>query len=522
MTADLRADAVIVGAGAAGSLIAAILAEAGKSVLVLEAGPAWSNEDLVSSQIWARRLRWGGPFVASSGEHPLGVGFNTGWGLGGAALHHYGTWPRLKPEDFAMKSRYGEGLDWPIGYDALRPYYDRIQADVGISGDAEAEIWRPEGAPYPLPPLEQFGQAKLINRGFEALGMHTAPCPMAILSRPYKGRDACLYDGWCDAGCPIGALANPLVTYQPRARAKGAKFRTGAYVTRVLQGKNPHQASGVEFVDSDQETKRALAEVVILAGSTISNPAILLNSRTDGWGDGAANSSGLVGRYVMAHSIAAIYGFFDDDDTQNYLGVSGAQSTNQDHYGKTSLGGGAFGSLQWLIGPAMKPNDLLGVAMARADLFGEALSQFMDRAVRHLGVMFGFGEGLPMRDNRVELTDRAGPAGTRLPQVVHAFPSKSVKLWERASQLGKRVMQAAGAADPWSNPIASAHLMGGTIMGSDRASSVTDSFGRSHDITNLFIAGPGLFPTGGAMNPNFTNHAVSLRSAEHLLGHWPG
>lgn len=516
-----RVDVLIVGAGAAGSLIAAKLAQAGKSVLVLEPGPAWTTDDLVSSQIWARRLRWGGPPIASSGENPLGVTFNTGWGLGGAALHHYGTWPRLMPSDFKVRSEHGQALDWPIDYDDLRPFYDRIQEEVGISGDAAEEIWRPAGEPYPLPPLEQFAQAQLLAKGFEALGMTTAPSPMAILSRPYKGREACIYDGWCDAGCPIGALANPLVTYQPVARKAGARFETGAYVTRLLQGRSAREVAGVEYVDAAGAVRQAQATVTVLAASTIGNPAILLNSRSDGWSAGAANSSGLVGRYVMAHTIAPIYGFFDDEETQNYLGVSGAQRTNQDHYGKTSLGGGAFGSLQWQIAPTTKPNDLLGVAMSRADLFGAELTAFMESAVHHMAVMYGFGEGLPLAENRVELSAREGPGGARLPHLIHGFAPPSKLLWEQACKLGIRIMTAAGAADPWSGPLASAHLMGGTIMGGDAKSSVTDSYGRTHDIGNLFLAGPGLFPTCGAMNPNFTNHALSLRSAEHIIASWP-
>lgn len=519
MAAD-RSDVVIVGAGAAGNLFAALLAEAGKSVIVLDPGPAWKTDDLYSSLIWARRLRWGGPAVESTGAHPFGAGFNTGWGIGGAALHHYGTWPRLMPIDFTMKSDHGKGLDWPFGYDELRPYYDRIQEEVGVSGDAEAEVWRPAGAPYPLPPLMQMAQARLLSKGFHALGMKTAPSPMAILSQDYKGRPACLYDGWCDAGCPTGALANPLVTYHPRAVKAGARFITGAHVTRVIPGKTSREAAGVEYADAQNETRQALASVVVLAASTLSNPAILLNSTGGDWAGGAANSSGLVGRYFMTHSISSVYGFFDEEETQNYLGVSGAQATNMDHYGKTSLGGGAFGSLQWQLAPTMKPNDLLGVAMARADLFGKELTRFMDRAVHHLAVMFGFGEGLPMRENRVELSDRRGPGGTRLPRVVHSFAAESVKLCEQASALGLKVVRAGGAAEPWTGPMATAHMMGGTVMGSDPANSVTDGYGRSHDIPNLVIAGPGLYPTAGAMNPNFTNHALALRSAEHLIASW--
>lgn len=517
---DSKVDVVIVGAGAAGNLYAAKLARAGKSVVVLDAGPAWKTDDLVSSLIWSRRLRWGGPAVESTGGHPFGVGFNSGWGFGGAALHHYGTWPRLMPSDFTMKSDHGKGLNWPINYDVLRPFYDRIQEEVGISGDAKEEVWRPEGADYPLPPLEQFAQSKLIAKGFTALGMKTAPSPMAILSREYKGRSACIYDGWCDAGCPIGALANPLVTYHPIARKHGARFIPHAYATRLIQGKTAAEVAGVEYVDANGKTHRQMGDVVILAASTIFNPTLLLNSRAPGWEQGAGNGSGLVGKYFMTHSIAALYGFFDKQETENYLGVTGAQQTNQDHYGKSSLGGNAFGSLQWQIAPTMKPNDLLGVAMSRADLFGEPLKAFMERAVHHLAVMFGFGEGLPVRENRVELTDREGPGGTSLPRVVHSFDARSVGVWEQANKLGLKVMKAAGAAESWSGPMASAHMMGGTLMGADGATSVADGFGRSHDIRNLLIAGPGLFPTAGAMNPNFTNHALSLRGAEYLLEHW--
>ena len=123
--ADDRADVVVVGSGASGSLLAAKLAQAGKRVVVLEAGPELTLEDLYSSQVWARRLKWGGPVSQSSGAHPLALNFNQGWGTGGAALHHYALWLRLHPEDFELRTRFGRGLDWPITYDDLQPYYDR-------------------------------------------------------------------------------------------------------------------------------------------------------------------------------------------------------------------------------------------------------------------------------------------------------------------------------------------------------------------------------------------------------------
>lgn len=518
--AQEKVDVVIVGAGAAGCLFAAKLAEAGRAVTVLEAGPAWTTDDLVSSQIWSRRLRWGGPVAEVGGRDPCGVVFNSGWGYGGAALHHYGTWPRMMPSDFTMRRDHGRGLDWPFDYGTLRPYYDRIQREVGMSGDAEAEIWRPAGDPYPLPPLEIFAQARRIAKGFEALGMRTAPSPMAILSREYQGRSPCIYDGWCDAGCPTGALANPLVTYMPIARQHGAVFRPHAYVTRLKFDRAGTRIEGVEYIDARGEAHVQHADVVVLAASTVQNPTILLNSVSAGHPQGVGNRNGLVGAYFMTHAIAPIYGFFDDEETENYLGVSGAQLTNMDYYPKDRNGDGAFGSIQWQVAPTLKPNDLLGVATARADIIGPDLDRFMKRAVHHLAAMYGFCEDLPLRDNRVELGGRSGPGGTRLARVVHGFSEESRRLWQAAIKAGRHIVEASGAANVWSGPMATAHMMGGTVMGRDPAHSVTDGFGRVHDCRNLIVAGPGLFPTCGAMNPNFTNHAVSLRAVEHLIAHW--
>ena len=137
-----KVDVVIVGWGGSGSVLAAKLAQAGRSVKILEGGPEWKLTDLVSNQIWARRLKWGGPApgVMSGGDVPIAIAFNSGWGTGGAALHHYAVWLRLHEEDFQLKSRFGVGQDWPIAYDDLRPYYDRIQAEAGIAGHAEAEV----------------------------------------------------------------------------------------------------------------------------------------------------------------------------------------------------------------------------------------------------------------------------------------------------------------------------------------------------------------------------------------------
>ncbi|HZD53495.1 MAG TPA: GMC family oxidoreductase [Woeseiaceae bacterium] len=515
-------DAVIVGSGAAGSAMAAMLARAGKAVAVLEAGPARRAADMVSSGIWARRLKWGGAPVIEEGAQPVGYVFNAGYGIGGSALHHYAVWPRFHPEDFECRHRYGRGLDWPIAYADLAPWYDAVQEEAGVSGDAAAEVWRPPGKPYPLPPVPTFAQGDVIARGFAARDMVTAPLPLAVLSRPYRGRSACIWDGWCDSGCPIGALANPLTVHLPQAIEAGAMLESDATATRVLTDRRGERATGVEVARSDGERRQVMADVVILAAFAVQNPRILLASATDGHPQGLANSSGLVGRYIMSHAAGLIYGLFDEE-TRCYLGAFGGQLVNQDGYAKeTHAARDAFGSYQWMIAQAVRPNDLLGFGTTRADLFGDDLHAFMRRAARGFASMTAVVEDLPVAGNAVRLSDRKDRHGVPLAVVSHTADPASHALWQAVLEEGKAVFQAAGAKTVWTGPRGSMHIMGGTVMGDDPRRSVTDSYGRCHDLPNLVIAGPGLFPASAGVNPTFTVHALAARAADHLLANWSG
>lgn len=507
-----KVDAVIVGSGAAGSLLAAKLSQAGRKVLILEAGPKRGMGDLISSQIWARRLKWAGPTVETGGQDPLSVGFGSGWGTGGAAMHHYACWFRLHPEDFEMKSRFGKGLDWPLSYDELRPSYDQVQREVGISGDAEKEIWRPQGQAYPMPPLPVFSQGRLIARGFDKLGLRTAPLPLAINSVPYNGRPACVYDGWCDAGCPIYALANPLAVYLPQALEAGATLTHDSAVTRVLT--EGAKATGVEYFDAQGRRVVQEARVVILAAYAFETPRILLNSRHGG----LANSSGMVGRYMMAHTTANVYGLFKEE-TQNYLGMTGGQLLSQEDYAKDPQKG-YVASSQWLIGNALKPNDLLGICNTRPDLFGAPLHTFLQTAAQHLATMTFVGEGLPDAANRLVLSGRKDRYGFPTARVRHDFGPDSLQAWEAGMKQGKAIFEAAGAYEVWSSRRAQMHALGGAIMGRSAESSVANSYGQTHEVANLFLAGSSLFPTAGAVNPTFTISALALRSAQYLLRDW--
>jgi choline dehydrogenase-like flavoprotein len=504
-----KRDVAIVGAGAAAALLATRFAEAGRSVVMLEAGPGWQLSDLTSSQIWARRLKWGGAPVEQTGPDRVGHNFGTGWGTGGAAIHHYGFWPRLRPADFRLRSETGQGRDWPIDYADLAPHYDRVQAEVGISGDAAAEPGRPPGAPYPMPPLKTFGQAALLQRGFEALGMTVGPAPLAITSTAFGDRPPCQYDGWCDAGCPIRALANPQSTYLPRALAAGAEIRNRAMVIRVERGAN---GPALHYRDAAGEAHVQPARRVILAGAPVQNARLLLASADGGLG----NRSGLVGRGFAAHLLANGHALFAEP-TECHLGVSAGSAISLDDYGKRRSGG-PTGSITWGIAPAMKPNDLLGLANTRADLFGPALHAFLARAARHLGTVNGIIETIPDPANRIELAPARDGNGMPIARIVYRLPDDARRLWALANTRALGILKAAGADEAWTLPtMAHAHLSGGTVMGADPATSVTDDIGQLHDAPEVLVAGAGLFPSIGALSPTFTILALADRAAARLL-----
>ncbi|HTF15412.1 MAG TPA: GMC family oxidoreductase [Burkholderiales bacterium] len=516
-----KVDVVVVGAGASGSVYAAVLAKTGKKVVVLEQGPDWKLSDLISSDFWGRRIKTAGAPFLLEGRNPVGYSYQSGWGVGGAALHYFANFPRLLPNDFKVKSEHNRGLDWPIDYKDVAPYFDKVARDVGVSGDAKAEeIWRPAGPAYPMPPMKTFRNGDIWLKGFEAAGIRMVPAAVGMNSTEYKGRPACIYDGWCHVGCPTGALSNPLVTYLADARKAGAEVRAWSTATRVLTNAKGTRVTGVEYYDAKKEKQFQPASAVVLAAWSAQNPRILLNSANGAHPKGLANRSGLVGKYMMTHFASGTWAIFDEN-VQNHMGTTGAQYMSYDRYGKTSHKG-AFGSSFIVAGSALKTSDLGGFANARLDLFGADLHAFMKRAARGLTRINAFGEEMPNVENRVELAGDKDEFGMPLGRIVHNYDQDVTAVWNANFEEGLKIANAAGAKEAWSGrgAIPTIHLMGGTIMGTGAGNSVVNSYGQAHEIANLFVAGPGIFPTSGASNPTYSILALSLRGAEQLAGKW--
>ena len=172
-----KVDVVIVGAGASGSVYASVLAKAGKKVVLLESGPDWELTDLISSEIWGRRIKPAGAPILLDGKNPMAYAAQGGWGVGGAALHYFANFPRLLPTDFRMKSEHSRGTDWPIAYEDVAPFYDKVARDTGLSGDAKAEEKHGDrpAKPYPMPPMKTFRNGDIWLKGFEANGIRMVP-----------------------------------------------------------------------------------------------------------------------------------------------------------------------------------------------------------------------------------------------------------------------------------------------------------------------------------------------------------
>ncbi len=508
-----RVDAVIIGSGAMGSLFAQRFAAAGRQVVLLEAGPRWRPGDLVSSGLWNRRLKPPAGGVEWRGEDRVYATYHQGTGTGGAAIHHGAVWIRMQEEDFQVRSRFGYGFDWPIDYGTLRPWYDRFQTEAGMSGDAERELWRPPGEPYPLRPLPWTRQAEILARGFAALDLPVAPIPLGILSQPYHGRSACFSDGWCESGCPTGALANPLVLHLNKALQLGAELRTGATVTRLIPTPGGQRLDAVDYIDATGAQHRVHADQVILAGGAIQNARLLLASATADHPEGLANRSGALGRGMMVHPVHTIFGLHDEP-TDPLLGYNGGCVLNQSDYSKAERGS----SYQWLGAPSMKLNDMLGIIPAKPNLYGHALHDFMRDAAHHLISVTALGEDRARDENRLTLLDRRDRFGLPIATLDHALHEADRRSLAQAAEQGVRIMRATGARDVWKGVPWHFHLLGGARMGSDPATSVTDHYGVSHDLPNLIITGGSLLPTAGAINPTLTLYALASRAAAWLLG----
>ncbi|GED61303.1 GMC family oxidoreductase [Brevibacillus formosus] len=507
------ADVCIVGAGAAGGVLAYELAKAGLRVVVLEAGPFWDPQhDFASDELSMRRLAWQETRLVA-GKDPLRLGHNnSGRGIGGGTVHFTGVFLRFHESDFKTKTVDGVGEDWPITYQDLAPYYDKIEREIAVSGPNHFP-WGSFQGPYPYPVREPISaNAQLFREGCEKLGIESVVAPLAILSAPFDGRPPCINRGFCNQGCMPNAKYSGLIHHIPKAIAEGAEVLSDCMVTEILMAGD--RVSGVVF-NHNGLTHRQMARVVILAGFVVETPRLLLSSANAQFPQGLANSSGWVGKAIMPHSSHDVYGRLPEE-VRLYKGTPVLALTQ--HFYETDRERG-FARGYTLSAHGVRPVGMAAaIAAEREDgsyLWGKQLRETMLDYNMYARITL-VGEVLPHPDNRVTLSGEKDEYGMPIPTVTFSYQENDKQLYKHAIEQMNRIIEAMGGK-PEHVVSDTAHLMGGCRMGNDRETSVVNEYGQSHDIPNLFIAGASTFVTSSGSNPTNTVMALAARTADKII-----
>jgi len=561
-----KTDVVIVGAGAAGGILAAELSKAGMKVIGLERGPRLITADFAPQDelryFQRQDLR---PNVkrdpvtwrpnATSRATPVG-GLNNGNQAGGGTVHYGAVSWRFHEDDFRVQSqtveRYGPSaipedsslIDWPLSYADLEPYYDRAEYEIGVSGKAGNLQGRkidggnvfeaPRRREYPLPPLLVDQSGANMEEAARKLGYHPFSTPRAILSQAYNGRPACSYCGFCQAfGCHIGAKSSILVTKLPEADATGNfKLITGAMCYRV-NSDNSGRVTGVAYYGPDRSDNTIEAEIVILAPFIYDNVRLLLLSKTEKFPNGLANSSGHVGKHLMAHIGARAFAAFDDRHVNIFMGPSAQKHTlddfNADNFDHSGLG--FIRGAQISSGPAALEGGPIGTAMAMnpppgVPRWGAAYRDFFAKYYTRHTAMTGQTENLPYADQTIDLDPNVRDAwGLPAPRLTYDWRRPNERA--RVEFMQKKMVEigrAMGASHVWTAPLGpgspGAHHQGGTRMGSDPKTSVVNRYGQSWDVPNLFILGSSTHPTMSGFNPTLTIQALAYMSADAIVNRY--
>ena len=517
-------DVLVIGAGAAGAAFTWRLAEAGIDVICLDRGewPVPGAYATASADWETRRLRdWNpNPNVRNNlADYPIAddtspikpILFN---GIGGSTVLWSAHTPRFHPSDFRVHTLDGVGIDWPITYWDLEPYYDindRIMGVCGIAGDPA----NPPRSPRPTPPLPLGPAGLRIASAFDALGWHWWPSDGAIISQDYDDRLGCNHCGPCELGCPRGAKASTDITYWPKAIRNGARVITGAAVSEITMSR-AGLATGATWFAADGTQHHTSADVVVVAASGIGTPRLLLHS---GDRHGLANSSGLVGRNLMLHPIAAATGVFADS-VESFIGNDGFSLLSQEFYETAPDRGFVRGyGVQVTRGQGPLVTSLGGFNL---DIpWGAGHHARFEELFGRVATMAITCEDLPNPANRIvldhELTDRFGvPA----PRMHYQLDSNSEAMITHGLATSRRVLEQAGCVEVLEKRLidqAGFHLMGTCRMGIDSATSVVDHRCRAHDVANLLVVDASVFATAAAVNPTPTLQAIALRAADLLL-----
>ena len=508
-TENEAVDFVIVGTGAGGGTLACKLAEAGFSVVAMDAGPYWRPlEDFASDEAEQSKLYWTDDRIVD-GENPLQLGSNnSGKAVGGSTVHFAMVSLRFRPEWFRSRSLLGYGFDWPLDWREMWHYYREVEETLSIAGPMSYP-WGPPRPRYPYRAHQLNAAALALAEGCEAMGIAWTETPIATLSAPRGRAHPCVYRGFCVLGCSTNAKQSVLVTWLPRAIAAGAEIRDLAMVGRI-ETNAAGLATGVHY-HREGRWRFQKARNVVVAGYAIETPRLLLNSANSRFPDGLANSSGLVGKYLTVQANQAVWGI-TEKEIRSYKAPPSLAITehwNYEDQGKDFFGGYCYMSQ----GP--EPQLWANTQLNAHGLWGEALIAEMAKYNHQVGLKI-VGEMMPQERNGVSLTDAKDQYGLPVPRVTYTWCDNDKRLIAHSLRFMGQALEAIGCREIWEQTDDTCHMNGGARMGEDPRNSVVNADCRSWDIRNLWICDGSVFPTVGGVNPSLTIQAIACRTGDRI------
>ena len=530
----IETQVVIVGSGFVGSIVAEKLSAKGVKVAILEAGPRVNRSKAVETFRNALIKVPESPYVTSEEvEFPLthnpAIWYRQAGPdpfkstylkvVGGTSWHWLGTTVRFVPNDFRMKSEYGQAVDWPIGYDELEPFYVQAEKELAVAGDSSQDQGSPRSGDFPMDAIPLSFLDKSYIRALEGTQYKVESTPQARNSVVYDNRPACCGSASCIPICPVGAKYDATV-HLSRAERTGTAVYEETTAT-VIESDSEHRITGISFRRPDGSKGIATGSLYILAANAIESPRLLLNSRSSQFPNGIANGSDQVGRNLMDHPLQLSWALAEKPvwPYRGPMSTSGIENLRDGPHRSTMSSIRTQVSADgwsWPTGGIQT----LAQNLAKQGFRGKELRQKVgDHTSRELQLA-SMGEQLPDPQNRITLDqsdfDRYGVA---LPRIHYRVGKYTLDALSEARTMHNEIfgkMKATGVQhkDKFQG---AGHLMGTCRMGTDSKTSVVDSYGRSHDHRNLFIMGAGAFPTSSTANPTLTIVALALRMIPELL-----
>ena len=543
-----RLNAIVVGAGAAGGIVAKELSTAGLSVVLLERGKWYTPNDCRKDDLRNQRTTvlgnafgpedQGNPRVVvdSSGVPRVvlaseGAYSNNAACVGGGTLSYGAQAWRYLPQDFRMRSTYGAPAgssleDWPISYDDLEPYYEKAEYEIGISGDYSSTPFKgPRKRPLPMPPLAPNREFEILEPAAKRLGLHPFHIPMARNSVPYNGRGPCMRCRWCCGfACEVDAKNGSQNTVIPVALATGnCELRTECMVKEILTD-DRGRARGVTYFDEHGHLQEQLSDIVIVSGCATESARLLLNSKSRLFPDGLGNRHDQVGRNLQGHLYTGAIGYFDFD-TYDDVGPGASIAITDYSHGTPGLCGGGMLANEFI----RLPIQMIERMPANTPRWGLGHKHAMREWHKRSIVVMGPTQQIPSADARVTLDptvkDKWGLPVVRISGNVHPH---TVEIGEVQAKRAEAWLKEAGAVSTVltvSKPAvvsAGQHQAGTCRMGTDPQGSVVDRDCKIHDLDNVFVIDGSVHVNNGGFNPALTIMAIAYLASETLVRNWKG